>query len=124
MANFKRRSPRAGASKRYSQTGWRARNNMKPIKIPEFEHEGKLTFTYRIRRSPEYQAYREWRSRVCWPASGPDPMRNRPRWHDVLHHTRPRRRRDRAMISAVFHGKIDPENAAWELSKKPHIWYW
>jgi hypothetical protein len=95
---------------------------MQPIKIPEFEHEGKLT--YAILRSNAYMAYREWRSRVCWPDSGPNPMRNWPRWHDVLHHTRPRRRRDRATANAIFHGKIDPENATWELSKKPHVWYW
>ncbi len=120
MANFKRRRPRTVASKRYSETGWRARNNMKPIRIPEFPGP----ITYATLHSAEYMAWRAWKNRTCWPDDGPNPMRNWPRWHDVIHHNRPRRRRDRGMISAIFHGKIDPENATWELSKKPHIFYW
>lgn len=122
MANFKCRRPRTAPGSRYSGTGWRSRNNMKPIKIPEFDFKGK-SYT-NTRYTLEYLRFLEWKHRTLWPDSKPSPMGSWPRWHDVMHHTRPRRRRDRATASAVFHGKIDPENATWELSKKPHIFYW
>lgn len=114
MAHFRRRRPRASAhAKMYSQTGWRARHNLKPIKIPE---------------GPEtYAEWRDWWCRtrdVFWPNSAPSQLANWPRWWDVLFHTRPTRRRTKQMEIKLRKGQIDPENLCWPLPKKPHSYYW
>ncbi len=45
------------------------------------------------------------------------------RW-DIIYHTRPHRRRAQHMLAAIKSGRIDPDAAAWPLSKKPHYYYW
>lgn len=50
-------------------------------------------------------------------------LRSWPRWHDVVYHTRPRRRRTRVAIVAVMQGR-DPDAILWPVEKKPHIYYW
>lgn len=50
-------------------------------------------------------------------------LRNWPKWWDVVYHTRPNRRRNRACEILVMQG-VDPDQIAWPLSKKPHIYYW
>ena len=46
-----------------------------------------------------------------------------PRWHDIVFHTRPRRREETRLLSKVMHDG-DPDMIAWPVSKKPHIYYW
>jgi hypothetical protein len=49
---------------------------------------------------------------------------NWPRWHDVIFHTRPRRRAESRTIQAVLSGQVDADAALWPHSKKPHVYYW
>ena len=46
-----------------------------------------------------------------------------PAWWDILHHSRPQRRRDMRCEKAVLNG-ADPDNIVWPLSRKPHQYYW
>ncbi len=46
-----------------------------------------------------------------------------PRWWDIIFHTRPRRRQDRALIEAIARGR-DPDDVAWTVNRKPHRYYW
>jgi len=50
-------------------------------------------------------------------------MGNWPRWHDIVFHTRPHRRRTREAIVQVMQGH-DPDAIIWPVEKKPHIYYW
>jgi hypothetical protein len=47
-----------------------------------------------------------------------------PRWHDILYHSRPRRREERRYEYKAMHGSADLDDLAWPLSKKPHNYYW
>lgn len=47
-----------------------------------------------------------------------------PRWWDVVFHTRPRRRRDKATMQAVKSGWIEADAANWSVGNKPHSYYW
>lgn len=51
-------------------------------------------------------------------------LNNWPRWWDKIFHTRPHRRRTRVLENAVLQEKLDPDNVAWPLYKKPHSYYW
>jgi hypothetical protein len=43
---------------------------------------------------------------------------------DILHHSRPRRRRDRENCRKVESG-CDADTLVWDLgNRKPHIYYW
>jgi hypothetical protein len=43
---------------------------------------------------------------------------------NILFHSRPRRRRDRARLSELRRGG-DPDSLVWELgNRRPHIYYW
>lgn len=46
-----------------------------------------------------------------------------PRWHDIVFHTRPQRRRTREAVVLVMQGR-DPDTILWPVEKKPHIFYW
>lgn len=48
---------------------------------------------------------------------------NYPRHHDKIFHTRPRRRLEKKIQKKVMKG-TDPENLAWPVEHKPHIYYW
>lgn len=48
---------------------------------------------------------------------------NTPSSHNIMFHTRPRRRQERELEMRVLKGE-DPENIAWPLDKKPHNYYW
>lgn len=50
-------------------------------------------------------------------------LRNWPRAHDILFHTRPGRRACRRLERKVLAG-ADADGVAWPLSKKPHVYYW
>lgn len=50
-------------------------------------------------------------------------LRSWPRDHDLTCHTRPRRRKTRALeILALRH--TDPEELIWPLARKPHVYFW
>jgi hypothetical protein len=50
----------------------------------------------------------------CWPA-----------WWDRLFHSRPARRRAKALTYKVLRGEIDADNAAWDVHRtRPHKYYW
>ena len=51
-----------------------------------------------------------WMTR--WPAS----------W-DIIYHTRPRRRKTKAMEKKILQG-FDFESTIWPVNKKPHKYYW
>ena len=46
-----------------------------------------------------------------------------PRWHDIVFHTRRRRAAMRREEILIAKG-ADPDDLAWTLDKKPHIYYW
>lgn len=46
-----------------------------------------------------------------------------PSSHNIVFHTRPRRRAERRMEKLVLKG-VDPDNMNWPLDKKPHEYYW
>ncbi len=54
----------------------------------------------------------------------PSPYPTVPSRHNIVFHTRPRRRKDAATETAVMHGE-DPDAMAWSLGNhKPHVYYW
>jgi hypothetical protein len=48
---------------------------------------------------------------------------NWPRAHDVLHHSRPTRRKVHALERAVLRD-ADPDDLVWPDGRKPHVYYW
>ena len=114
MAHFRRRRPRTSTrAKMYSETGWRKRHNLQPIKIPDGPSDYSEWMPW----------HRSWRNHF-WPPDAPSQMDNWPRWFDVVFHTRPQRRRTKAMEQKILSGRLDPDNTAWPLSKKPLVYYW
>lgn len=59
------------------------------------------------------QAHTHFKSMSSWPA-----------WHDILHHSRPRRRCDKKIADDIRTDRVDADEAAWRPSKKPHQYYW
>lgn len=57
--------------------------------------------------------YNNWRWLTHWP-----------RWWDIEHHTRPRRRVETRIAHAVKRGYLDADDTVWPLDKKPHSYYW
>jgi len=47
-----------------------------------------------------------------------------PAWHDIVHHRRPSRRKERALELSLKLDRLDAEEALWPLSKRPHTYYW
>lgn len=48
-----------------------------------------------------------------------------PRWHDLIFHTRPRRRAEHAELVRVLHDEVDADEALFPLGNhKPHKYYW
>ena len=54
----------------------------------------------------------EWRWYMSTPSS----------WHIVVHH-RPKRREVKRLEQLIVKGE-DPDNIAWPIAKKPHVYYW
>jgi hypothetical protein len=46
-----------------------------------------------------------------------------PAAHDIIFHTRPQRRVTRQLEHRITRG-ADPDDIAWPLLRKPHIYYW
>lgn len=113
MAHYKRGKCRYhGKGRTYSETFYRKRHGLRPVVVPE---------------GPKSHA--EWRiwwgqnSKRFWPDEF-NMLANWPRAWDILHHTRPRRARDKRTTRGIRDGRIDPDEAIWSLEKKPHIYYW
>lgn len=49
---------------------------------------------------------------------------NWPSAWDLVYHRRPPRRRTKALEGVVMRGDRDPDDIAWPLAKKPHLYYW
>lgn len=47
-----------------------------------------------------------------------------PRCHDIVFHSRPRRRFDRKVAGDITADRIDADAALWAIEKKPHKYYW
>lgn len=104
MAHYKRRKCRRNAPRaiRGSINSWRAKVGLKPIRIDE------------ARNLPFEQQWHAYLS----------PMNGHPAWWDRNFHTKPRRAKEKRLLRNVQIGKVDPDNVAWPLLKKPHIYYW
>lgn len=50
-------------------------------------------------------------------------LKNWPRWHDKLYHTRPSRREERKLERELLKGQC-ADNLAWPTSRRPHHYYW
>ena len=52
-----------------------------------------------------------------------DPNGTPAAWN-IIHHTRPRRRRDKHRLRLVL-GGANPDSIAWETgNRRPHVYYW
>lgn len=47
-----------------------------------------------------------------------------PSWYIRDFMNRPKRHRDNMTLRSVIKGCTDPDEAIWELNRKPHIYYW
>ena len=50
-------------------------------------------------------------------------MQDTPKWWHVLHHSRPHRRATKRLETKIMKGE-DPDDIAWPVARKPHIYYW
>lgn len=122
MAHFKRGKCRYKVHRpiRGSDTSWRARWGLKPVRFPEIEYWPEV-------RSAEWNAMFHPRGRHGnrgRKISGPySQMSSYPAWHDILFHTRPLRRATKRCEHKVIQG-ADADDLAWPLAKKPHKYYW
>lgn len=108
MAHYKRKHCRyLGGTRRSSQSFVRKRWGFKPIRLP---HDWWNLDMPIDKLWPTQTGY--------WWSSG------EPRWHDIVHHTRPRRARERAMAKKAVMDRIDLDGAVWPLSRKPKVYYW
>lgn len=65
------------------------------------------------------------RPRIKGTGKSPDSMGTTPAHHNILFHSRPRRRRDKLRCIKLMQGQIHPDAMAWELGNhKPHTYYW
>lgn len=115
MANYKRRTCRYKAvhARRGSEVSWRARNNLKPVRVPDYPSECSWDDWHRVWQE---------RRRLYW-SSHKSPMNNWPAWWDRTFHTRPHRTATKRLELAVLRG-ADPDAIAWPLRHKPHFYYW
>jgi hypothetical protein len=112
MANYKRKRCRyCGRNRRDSETHKRIRCGLKPVKVD-----------YENLRIIHASAYRDAISYI-WPSQYSF-LNNYPSAWDIQYHTRPRRAQEKHIARAILKGTIDPDEAIWPLSKKPHIYYW
>jgi hypothetical protein len=109
--HHKHKRPRAGRESHMSQTYWRAKRGLTPVKLPKDWPKLLVMDTMDERR------------RVFWPRQFRS-MASYPRAWDIIMHTRPRRAQEKRLARAVQVGKLDPDAALWPLEKKPHRWYY
>lgn len=70
-------------------------------------------------RSRNKWKFRKLEEKGCWFYW----MNSWPKWHDVIFHTRPRRRYDKACEGLVLKG-ADADSMTWPEDKKPHKYFW
>ena len=116
MANYKRRYPRTGGKTHISTTTWRKKQGLKPcITVIRDKFSGKriyldVSWGWRDNSRKYYQGY--------------------PRSHDIVHHSRPTRRKNRQVSREILMSDImdrDPlmvDDMVFPLAKKPHKYYW
>jgi len=110
MAHYKRGKCRyQGKGRHSSETFYRKRHGLRPIKIP-----------HGWWKLPEFA---DVRMKDFWPDEF-NIMSNHPRAHDILFHTRPRRHDERRIARLIRSGRVDADATAWPLEKKPHKYYW
>jgi hypothetical protein len=110
MANYKRRKARIHCPRaiRGSETSWRAKNKLKPVVLSR--RNGRKAYSW---ESPT-SAWHPYK-RV---------MNSYPRSWDILYHTRPKRRENRALEKKIMKGS-DADGIAWPVGNhKPHTYYW
>lgn len=78
---------------------------------PRTRTSGKRYDKWKVRRLEREGRYYWWMG--SWPA-----------WWDIVYHRRPQRRRTAALLNSVGRGRVDPDDAAWPLPKKPHKYFW
>jgi hypothetical protein len=106
MANYKRGKCRyCGKTSKPSGTTKRKKFKLKPyrINVRDYSYIG-----------PD---------RPYWGIYGGPRSWSVPRWHDILEHNRKRRAAENTVRAKLRRGD-DPENLAWPLSRKPHVYYW
>lgn len=123
MAHYKRRKARIHCPRaiRGGETSFRAKWNMQPIRLPERDQlPSYLSAEWDWMWHPRGRHGNKGRK-----ISGPySPMSSYPKWHDIVFHTRPKRRAGRALEKKVLQG-CDPDDMAWPLgNRKPHKYYW
>jgi hypothetical protein len=105
MAHYKRGYPRSTSTGLTSVTEFRKKCGLKPYKLPAWNSDERLA------------------TRKHWPDEF-NMMANWPRWWDVLYHTRPARRKAKAMMLKIRIGRIDPDDTMFPDYRKPLIYYW
>jgi|SRR5882724_6140055 len=122
MAHFKRGKCRyTGKTRQYSQTFYRKRHGLTPIRIPASAEAMRILRIIGF-RSDLIRAILDQFREHYWP----DQFRGRgtaPRAHDIMHHNRPRRHAERELAGKVVRGDVEMDVALWPLSKRPKI-YW
>jgi hypothetical protein len=97
--NFRRNKPRLRTVKTgWSRNSWRKRNGL-VVKQGVFPY------------GPE-----DWNTYKSM-------MSSNPAWWDRMHHTRPWRAKSDRVTRMVMKG-YDPDELAWPVNHKPHIYYW
>ena len=123
MANYKRGYPRTKKRGRHSmaEVSYRKRHGLKPYIVPDAPKRDQFeTITH------YWNATRLWyqmRHQLYWQDQY-SMMSGSPRNWDILHHSRPHRRRTDKLVRNIMIGKADPEATSWPLAHKPHIYYY
>ena len=123
MAHHKRGYSRTKKRGRHSMAtvSYRKRHGLKPYRVPVSPKRDQYETAFEY-----WQATQRWYESLThlWWGTEFNMMSGSPRDWDILHHVRPHRRRSNKLLRNIMLGKIDPENAAWPLPHKPHIYYW
>lgn len=115
MAHYKRKKcrHRTFRSQRWSSAATRAHKGLKPVRVTSDEY---IIYTGDHFTILQKQRDMIWPPKYRW-------MTN-PAWWDRTFHTRLHRAANKRMARKVLRDAIDPDDAAWPLRRKPHIWYW
>ncbi len=121
MVHYKRGYPRSTASGHHvSEIAYRKHHGIRPLRRLRWDDiRGSARYGTAEYREAwlRYYALREWPSEF-------NMMANWPRWWDIMHHTRPTRRKNRQTLNRIMRGVADPDEAFWRDGRRPHIFYW
>ncbi len=101
MANYKRKRARTFPRRpQRSDISFRKKHDLKPIRVEWWEDDP-------VPRHLRYSWLGNW-----------------PRWWDIVFHTRPKRRENRALEQKIMKG-YDPDELVWPAGNhKRHTYYW